>query len=271
MQTSTVDFLYIGPPKSGSSWLFELLRAHPDVYIPDAKDIYFFDRFYHKGWDWYQKHFEKAGSRAKGEICHDYLYSQEVCERIKKHLPNVKIIVMLRHPVDRAISHYRYSTMQGNVRGSLAEALEQNDNILECSRYSKYLPMYLETFGHDNVLILNFSLLKSHPELLVKQVFDYLGVDKTVNTFDVNRIVNKAMSPRNVALSKTVRYATVLARNLGMANFVGRVKRSGIKKLLYSQEQKKTQVKEGETRRLTQELQGEIEYWGYLVNLQNAA
>lgn len=261
MEKIKIDFLYIGPPKSGSSWLYELLRAHPDIFVPAAKDIYFFDRYYNKGWSWYVKHFEKAGDRLKGEVCHDYLYSKEACERIKRHLPDVKLIVMLRHPVERAVSHYKYSTMQGNVTGDLNEAVRQNENILECSRYSKYLPMYIETFGVGNVLILDFDQLKKDPDSLVKQVCKFLGIEIDGVDFDVHNVVNKAMSPRSVWLSKTIRFITTQVRKLGFANLVGLVKRSGIKRMLYRKEIKKINLNEIDHSSLTSELEAEIDYW----------
>ena len=94
------NFLYIGPDKSGSSWMFDYLSKHEECYIPSCKDIYFFDRFYHRGSHWYLSFFRKgAGKQAVGEICHDYLFSQDAINRIKVFFDEIKILTSLRNPV----------------------------------------------------------------------------------------------------------------------------------------------------------------------------
>ena len=66
-------FLYIGAARAGSSWMYEILREHPDVFVPLAKDIYFFDKHYDRGLQWYRSFFASAGGRrAIGELSHDY-------------------------------------------------------------------------------------------------------------------------------------------------------------------------------------------------------
>src|SRR5262245_51708602 len=92
------DFLFIGPDKCGSSWLFEVLRQHPLCFVPPAKDLYFFDRYYARGWAWYERHFAAAptGCRARGELSHDYLFSPLAAERIAASLPEVRLLTILR-------------------------------------------------------------------------------------------------------------------------------------------------------------------------------
>jgi hypothetical protein len=261
-----VDFLYIGPPKAGSSWIFELLKTHPQVFVPEAKDIYFFDRFYEKGWNWYQKFFEGYEDKISGELSHDYLYSELACQRIKRDLPNVKIIVTLRDPVERAISHYRYSVMHGNVRGTLADAIRQNDSILECSRYSKYLPRYLEHFGRDKVLLLDFNKLKTSPKLFAETIFEFLGVDPSASDFDFGKRVNEAMAPRNIHLSKFVKKSALFFRQVGMANLVGKVKRSAVKQIVYKSPSQKLEISSEDLKLLQDSLNDEKSYVNYLVS-----
>ena len=73
--TRLPNFLHIGPGKSGSSWLHETLTLHPEVYLSEAKDLYFFSRYYDRGLDWYRKQFRPArpSHRVVGEVCPDYL------------------------------------------------------------------------------------------------------------------------------------------------------------------------------------------------------
>src|SRR5688572_24495864 len=71
------SFLFIGPDRAGSTWLYETLSRHKQAYMPNVKEFFFFDRYYHRGWRWYESYFKNAdqGSRVIGEISHDYLFS----------------------------------------------------------------------------------------------------------------------------------------------------------------------------------------------------
>jgi len=116
-------FLFIGPDKSGSTWLYEVLRQHAQCFVPPVKDIYFFDRYYERGLDWYFRFFEAAppGTLAAGELSHDYLFSSAAAERIAQDLPGVKLITSLRDPAERTFSHYLYMIRSGRTRLDFAD------------------------------------------------------------------------------------------------------------------------------------------------------
>jgi len=89
------NFIYIGPDKAGSSWLHEVLIRHDDIFMPPAKDLYFFDRYYSRGLAWYLDQFEAAGGRHKivGEVCQDYLFHPESPARIRESLADARLMV----------------------------------------------------------------------------------------------------------------------------------------------------------------------------------
>jgi len=103
------DFLIIGAQKCGTSSLFHYLGQHPDLILPSLKEIQFFSLEYSMGWNWYKNQFpQKPFFKRKltGEASPYYLFHPLVPARVTKHLPKVKLIVMLRNPVDRAYSHF---------------------------------------------------------------------------------------------------------------------------------------------------------------------
>lgn len=220
------NFLYIGPPKSGSTWLYGALAQHPDVFVPELKDLYFFDRHYDRSLDWYASQFD-GGEKfsAIGEISHDYLYSADACQRIASDLPDVKLITILREPKDRAISHYKYSLRFGNVRGSFEEAVEQNSLILELGRYSKYLRGYFDAFPAENIGVFWFDDLKADSNAFAASIFQFLGIDDSVR-IDVEKGVNGQAVSRSVLLSRLARRGATLARTLGWTKLLGRAKNS---------------------------------------------
>lgn len=103
------DFLIIGAQKCGTSSLFHYLGQHPDLILPLQKEIQFFSLDYSMGWNWYKNQFPQKPifeRKLTGEASPYYLFHPLVPARVAKHLPKVKLIVMLRNPVDRAYSHF---------------------------------------------------------------------------------------------------------------------------------------------------------------------
>lgn len=152
-------FLGIGVPRGGTTWLHTLLETHPNVCVPtQRKEIRFFDRHYERGTEWYEAFFAAANGRstyrAVGEISPQYLYCDECPERIGRLLPEIKMIIMLRHPVDRAYSHYGFCVQRRNYRGSFREFLSSRSRALEMGYYSRYLHRYLDCFPQSRFLAL---------------------------------------------------------------------------------------------------------------------
>ncbi|MBA4802335.1 MAG: sulfotransferase [Euryhalocaulis sp.] len=230
------DFLFIGPSKAGSTWLFETLRRHPGIYVPPAKDIYFFDRYYNRGLDWYARQFAGAdnGDRVIGEFSHDYLYSKDAAGRISRDLPDVKLIATPRNPFERAISHYRFSLRNGAKFRDFADGAAQNPAILTHSLYADALETYLDKFPDDQVFIAPFDRLKAEPQRFLDDLCGFLGVDPGQTDPDKARR-NSAAAARNPWLARQVHRAANALRDRGMGAIVGALKRSPVRNALYSE------------------------------------
>ena len=87
------DFLFVGTGRAGSNWVFEVLREHPEVFLPANKGTFFFNRFYDLGVDWYESFFAgKCEGQIAGEVCEDYLASEVAIERIYKYRSDMRLI-----------------------------------------------------------------------------------------------------------------------------------------------------------------------------------
>src|SRR4028119_313721 len=116
------NFLYIGPDKAGSSWLHERLSLHPDIFLSPAKDLYYFDRYFERGPEWYAQFFRHATDEAiVGEVCQDYLFHPAAPERIASQLVEPRLMVTLRDPVERAFSSYLYARKHGLGAGTFKD------------------------------------------------------------------------------------------------------------------------------------------------------
>lgn len=224
------NFLYIGPPKAASTWVYEMLKNHPQVFMSPAKELHYFDIYYHLGERWYLKHFKNAGARytVVGEVSHDYLYSVDACRRIQRDLGNIKLMVCLREPVERAFSEYLYMVRQGYLRCSFEKAIEERPEIIEHGKYAKYLRPYLDLFGKDNLIIMLFDDLKFSADGYWRQLCDALSIDPTVSPPSKGQQVLHAASPRNWIVARGAKEAAMLMRKAGLSTAVTRVKSSQV-------------------------------------------
>jgi Sulfotransferase domain len=230
------DFLFIGPDKTGSSWMYEVLRMHPQCFVPEAKDLYFFTRYYHFGIDWYRKFFQPvrgAPVRMTGELSHDYLFSELAANRIQKHLPDVKLITCLRDPAERTFSHYLYLVRSGLTRAPFLEALRQFPELINNSRYATHLEVYLKRFPREQLLILNFNEFKTDSREFARHLFDFLNLDFIEELPYDNRVLS-ASRPRSRVVARMMKVGANQARRFGLANAVGRIKRGSVRRLVYA-------------------------------------
>jgi Sulfotransferase domain len=203
--------LIIGAQKAGTSSLYEYLTGHPAVARASTKEVHFFDLAYWRGLGWYRRHFptETQTRRLRSEtglepvICEAtpyYLFHPQVPYRVRGSLGRVKLIVLLRDPVERAISHYQHSVAMGAEDLSLEEAIEREPERLagEAERlaadpratsrphryqsylsrgvYADQLAVWLSLFPREQLLIVNSHDLFGAPAATVGRVFEFLGL-----------------------------------------------------------------------------------------------
>lgn len=198
------DFIGIGVARGGTTWLHTLLSGHPDVYMPERrKEIRFFDRNHEQGTGWYEGFFpqsEAARYTAIGEISPQYLYCEACPDRISALLPDVKLLVILRHPVDRAYSHFGFVVQRRNYRGTFEEFLTERPTMLEKGFYTRYLDRYLARFKRERMLVLVFERAVADGDSTRRALSSFLGVPLDRFPSSVGR-VNASTVPRFGSLS----------------------------------------------------------------------
>jgi hypothetical protein len=124
-------FLIIGAQKGGTTSLYELLAEHPDVGRATRKEAHYFDQNHRQPITWYQAHFPRQGTaRHTGEATPYYLFHPLCAERVHAALPEVKLIVLLRNPVDRAHSHHNHEHALGYEELEFVTAIDQEPDRL---------------------------------------------------------------------------------------------------------------------------------------------
>lgn len=225
------NFLHVGPTKSGTTWLYQVLARHPEVLLSPAKDLYFFNRCYDRGPDWYREQFRGAGPqhRVIGEICPGYLSFGPAPERIRACLgPDVRLMVTLRDPVDRAFSSYLDHRKHGQAAATFRETTQLLPQLIGEGRYATHLRGYLKQFGRESLHVAVFDDLQADPQVFLDGVTGWLGIARQRLTPEQLEAQLPASEARWSRVAKLVKHGASFARVHDGAGVVGRVKHSGL-------------------------------------------
>lgn len=181
MNIQKPNFIIIGSMKCATSTLHEQLAQQPGIFMSELKEPNFFsdDDQYARGMDWYWSHFKDASpTDLCGESSTHYTklptYPHTIT-RLQKTLPDVKLIYVMRHPVNRLVSQYIHEWSQRVISVDINRAIAQHPELIDYSRYTMQLRPYFETFGADRVLPVFFERMFSHPQTELERICQFIG------------------------------------------------------------------------------------------------
>jgi len=172
------NFLIIGAPKAATTWLADCLREHPDIFIPQRKELrYFCGVNYERGAAWYQGHFaDVRGATAVGEASPSYLGSPEAPRRIHALLPRVRLILSLRHPVEQAYSFYWHLMSRGQIPRKTEFVRFFLDQRPRAGYYGRHVSRYMTYFERKQMLVLVYERdIQAEPLLGIRLCQKFLG------------------------------------------------------------------------------------------------
>lgn len=207
------NFLIVGAPKSGTNSLREYLRSHPDVFMPSG-EVHYFDINFDKGIEWYQDFFKDwSGEKRIGEKTPSYMYDRKIAERIHKLNPKMKLIFLLRHPVDRAYSHYWHDKKAGRLTWDfdevflLKKGLDHEiagHNLLKMSYYKKAISNYKKLFPPKQILLIKTEDLKNNRVKVLNKVYNFLDISKNT-PINLDQEYNVGNSSRSELITRAVK------------------------------------------------------------------
>lgn len=182
------SFIIIGAMKCGTSSLFHYLKLHPEVGMSDIKEVDYFvaENNFQKGPDWYKDRF-KGPFKQYGEVSPNYSKAHHfkgVPRRMYNMLPDIKLIYLVRNPVDRIISHYTHNIADGREQQDINKALTNltTNHYVMCSRYYWQIEQYLQYFSKKQLLVVHTQRLKDERKTTLRAIFDFIGVDASFYT-----------------------------------------------------------------------------------------
>ena len=194
-------FLVIGTQKGGTTSLYHLLSQHPDIFLPKVKEVHYFSQNFHQTREWYADHYQLAmPGQLRGDITPFYLFHAAVPERIRSIMPRVRLIALLRDPVERTLSQYFHACRQGYEQLDLLAALEaeeqrlsgadavvkspdgfhysyQKHSYVSRSRYEIQLQRYRASFPDRQLLVLRSEDLFAHTDTCLDRLLTFLSLD----------------------------------------------------------------------------------------------
>lgn len=230
------DFLIVGPQRTATTWLHLNLNSHPQVFIPWSKELYYFNNLEHPEYHpaslppmdrelgWYLEQFEVPNNIRENRMAHcEQVYGQPFAPQkfgeatatyaavlhagiIKEILtlnPDIKIILVVRNPIDRAWSHAKKDLCKERKRPIADVSREEwlrffnNTYQVQCGHFSRFLPVWEKMIPKDNLMIVRLLDISKEPREMMERVYDLVGVD-TRNSSSRFWSAGASMVPRNV-------------------------------------------------------------------------
>jgi hypothetical protein len=203
-----LDFVGVAAPRSGTTWMAAALREHPEIWIPEAKELNFFNgpslnhlEFkYPRGIGYYRDQFSAAprDDLVLGEFSPTYYVDRDTAGRIAEHFPDARILVFLRNPVDVVYSTWLKTLEYGLGEKTFESALGKLPSLPELGYYYEGLKPYYERFPRDRIHVQIFETLFEAPAAACASVYRFLGVDPDFRP----QVLHQKVNPRGTVRSR---------------------------------------------------------------------
>ena len=270
--------IFIGPQRAGTSWVYRYLLNRGDLCLPtDVKEVFYFDEYYKKGTDFYLSHFNvHKGHKKAVDVTTTSFAHPEAPQRIFDMFgANVRLVCPLRDPIMRSYSLYKHYLRYGIVKGNLKGAIKSRPDIIDTSRYSKYLEEWFDLFGQENIHISFQEHLSVDKDSYVKRICECIGIDYVAVPDEFSGKYNATARPPSYLLAAASQKLAQYLRKKGLYSVINFAKSLGVKKYIFGQanpDADPTGIPEadrelleqylGDEKRKLEELLGyEITYW----------
>ena len=207
------DFVVIGTQRAGTTWLYEQLKIHPDVFLPYVKELHFFDRNWDRGLDWYRQWFAgRNDEHVAGEITPHYIQQPEAPSRMASVLPDTRVILVLRNPIDFLVSLHRLHIRSG-ITNEDFDSRCRDAGFIGWARMSEKLEQWSAHFPAERLLVLLYDDLLADRSAFLGRIYHFIGVDPPSSDAQLEQRVNPTFKPRFPFVHRVLHQAAKTIRN----------------------------------------------------------
>lgn len=231
------DYIFIGPHKSGTTWIDNYLRYRGDVHLPSlTKETFYFDKRYERGSDWYRKQYGEAAPQHRlcVEVAPSLLDKEQAAQRVARDLPDVTVICTLRNPIDRAVAHYFHHLKGGEPDMGFAAMARKHPELVSNGLYFKNLTMWIDLLGKERVKVIDYDQLNRDAADYCRTIGNMLGLPELVPPDEVLKArINEDGDPSFRLLAKVGRRSAEALRFVGAHKVVNFIRKPAVRSLIY--------------------------------------
>ncbi len=256
--TAGPHFINIGPGRCASSWLLEVLEAHPEIGMAKIKETEFFNTNFDRGYQWYESLFKNSSGKIIGEISNCYYTQPEVADRILQFNPKTKIIINVRDPFSLLNSFHGFGIRRGLPLTEVENDLDfhvgkvmgsgydhrakkgilnsgDTESLLEAVMLARHLRPFFETFPSNQIYVFIFERLMTQSADVVQEIYRFLEVDESFQPPVTGERVNEAIAPKSKMLGQAAMNFAFFLRQIGAYKILDELKKSRlVKNIFYS-------------------------------------
>ena len=197
-------FIGIGAQRTGTTWIYHCLKEHPEVFVPEEKELNFFSQHYARGIEWYESHFQpEPQHKAVGEISPIYLADHAALQRLAAGISEALLFAVVRHPIDRAYSAYELH-QERFPDGFRAACEHRPDYLIEWGFYARHLKRLYELYDQRLVRVLVYDDLEKEPQRFLASLLEFLNVDPNFAPSCIQTRFNRIMYPKTQGILRAL-------------------------------------------------------------------
>lgn len=210
---------HIGPQKTATTWVYDCLKNHPDIAAPNKDHIHYYDIHYAQGSSWYDAQFIVKNS-AKNPCFFDPTYSYirdaNIAQKIKHDFKEARFLFGLRHPVERAFSHYWHEKKKGKISHEFADVFDNYDLYADWvmpGLYATKIKPYIDNFGVQNILPIKIADIHMDAEEIFKMICRHARIDENYKPDTLYKIINSKGPQQNIVQKSAYKLGNILTGN----------------------------------------------------------
>ncbi len=226
------DFLFIGPTKTGTTSIDNILRTHPGLVLPQgAKEVFYYDRYHSRGNDWHRNHFPSSQAGKVVEVSPSLFPRQIAAFRVAQLESIPQIIVTLRDPIDRMVSQYFHLLKGGIAEKTLMDTIQRHPKLLSSNLFASHLKFWQSCCGADRVKVFFQEDMIADVNGFMQDICKTIEVNfDDLNASVLNSRQNEAAVPRSRVLAELARKGSNAVRSAGGHGIVNLLRETGLKR-----------------------------------------